>query len=794
MSVFQKTGKAKLTTIALLSSTAISGGAPVTAQDTADVSEDMVFEEIMVTATRRATTVQDVPYNISAVSGAAIERAKMIDTAELLRSMAGVTVADTGIRNAGVVSTIKIRGLNVDTSGRSDYAVMAAPTVASYINETPLFTNVLLRDLDHVEVLRGPQGTLYGSGALGGAVRYMTNKPELGEFSGTVSGTASTTKGSGGVSWSGDVILNVPLGDTLAARFVATRLDYKGLTDYVNLYDLDENGVPIAPNGILDPEGSFHTEKDADWAEVSFFRGSLLWQPSETFDVNFSYTRQSSETGGRRASAFGYSDGWGNPYGEYESGSVQTEPSEADVELGALEVNVDLGFATLTSSSSLYDTTGESVSENTGYYANVGWLTSFYYNHARPLATAARGYGDEAFIQEVRFVSNNDGPFNWVAGVYYQNQDKKATQQSYMRGSKAYVDALLGFDVPWVSGDQDWDYDAVLTSKEKAIFGEVTYDISDRLHLNAGIRHFKSDVTSVVHMELPWWVPADIVDVDKNVEENGTLFKFNLSYDMSDNDKVYGTFSQGYRRGGANAVPLAGWYGEDPAWESFASDTVDNFEIGFKGAKENFNYTVSAFLVKWQDPQINTSSTNGGFFVVANGGKATTKGVEVELSGAVTDNLNYVFGYGFVDSSLTSDFMAPDGRFIAGDGAVLPGVPKHSVNLALNYSRQISNSVMFYGHLDGYYQSSSQNSINADSAFYGATIPDFSIFNASGTFSWENIDLTVFIKNLFDARGVTGIYKSEWGGTRPDANYYGSGAKQDIALPRTVGIAATYNF
>lgn len=780
----------KATTLALMSTTALWSITPAVAQDQDD---DSLIEELIVTATRRATTVQDVPYNISAVSGQAIDANNMLDASELLRAMPGVAVADIGVRNAGVVSTIKIRGLNVDTAGKSDYAVMAAPTVSSYINDTPLYANVLLKDLDRVEILRGPQGTLYGAGALGGAVRYITNKPELGEFSGKVRGSLSKSNGSGGVNLNGDLVVNMPIGETIAVRLVGSYVDNAGISDYRNLYVLDAAGVPVAPDGILADTAEYERINDADYVETSFFRGSILFKPSEKIDVSLSYTRQSDEIGGRRASGLG-ADGWGVPYGKYELGSVQREVAEADVELGALEANVDLGFATLTSSSSLYETSGSSISENTGFYANVGWLGTWYYNYPRPLATPARGYGDEAFVQEARLVSNGDGPLNWIAGVYYQDQDKKATQQSFLVGLKAYADALYGFDVPWIAGDQDWDYDAVLNSKETAFFGEVTYDFSEQLHINAGIRHFSANVTSVVHMELPFWVPADIVDVEENVKENGTLFKINASYDFSENDKAYATFSQGYRRGGANAVPLVGWYGETADWLSYKSDTVDNFEVGVKGSHNGTNYTASVFYVDWKDPQINTTSTNGGFFAVANGESATSKGLELELSGPISESLRYSIGYAYVDSKITADFIAPDGRFIAADGSQLPGVPKHMVNVALDYERAINSNLMFFGHLDGYIQSKSQNSINADSGFYGATLEGFSLWNLSGTFSWNELSATLFVKNLLNEEGITGISKQEWGSPFAGSSYMGSGAQANIALPRTFGIVVSYNF
>ncbi len=142
------------------------------------------------------------------------------DPAELLRSVPGVTIVDRGDRNASVVNGIRIRGLNVDSSALGDYAVSAAATVSTYVNDTPIFSNFLLKDIERVEVLKGPQGTLYGSGALGGTVRYIMRAPELGTTDGQVSLTGSWVNGSSGFGYSADGVINVPLGDTARlARF-----------------------------------------------------------------------------------------------------------------------------------------------------------------------------------------------------------------------------------------------------------------------------------------------------------------------------------------------------------------------------------------------------------------------------------------------------------------------------------------------------------------------------------------------------------------------------------------------
>ena len=156
------------------------------------------LEEIVVTATRRETSVQDIPYNISAMSGDAMELLSVVDQYDVLRAMHGVTVVDRGYRNAGTVNSIVIRGLNVDNGLNGDIMLNAVPTVATYFDNTPVFANFILKDIERVEVLRGPQGTLYGSGSLGGTVRYMGYKPNSDAFEAKVALDYGQTSGSEG--------------------------------------------------------------------------------------------------------------------------------------------------------------------------------------------------------------------------------------------------------------------------------------------------------------------------------------------------------------------------------------------------------------------------------------------------------------------------------------------------------------------------------------------------------------------------------------------------------------------
>lgn len=765
---------------------------PATESDDND-STPVELDRVVVTAQGREEDILAVPYNISAVSGNTIEQQHILDTAELMRGMAGVTVVDRGPRNSSVVNGIRIRGLNVDSAALGDYAVSATSTVATYINNTPLFANFLLSDIERVEVLRGPQGTLYGSGALGGAVRYLLRQPELDYSGGWVSLSASNVEDSGGIGWSGSATYNLPVSDSVAMRFNVTRNDYPGVTDYRNVYQLDANGLPVAPNGVLDPTTEYRNVRDADFVRQSYGRAALLFKPNDSFDLTLSYMAQADRFGGRRGTSLG-SDGWGVPYDDLELGSVQLEPSARHVNLTALEANVDLGFATLTSSSSYYNHNGDITSENTGFYAQNGWLGAFYYNYPRPMASAVRGYGDKAFTQEMRLTSATGGSFDYVLGAYYQDQERFATQTSSLRGFKRWWDAAFpGFEAAVIS-DVDFDYRQDEQFKETALYGELTWHATDTLQFTGGFRHFRLDAETRVAQTTGLYSSIVASSLSRGDEsDSGTLFKANMSWFFTPGHQLYATVSEGYRRGGTNGIPTTGYFAEDPAWVSYESDTVRNHEIGVKGRVGSITYNADVFYVDWQDPQINTATTLWGFFAVQNGPEASTRGVELELAGSIGAGFNYNLGYTYTKAQLDDEAVSVDGAYVYGhEGDPLPGAPKHRFNAAGSYGIPLGRGLLTLSG-DAYYQSESQNALSLNPRFK-RTLEGFTIFNASATYSLDEWDITLWLKNLANEEGVTGIYTQQYMGTSPAQNYYGNGSKALVALPRTLGLTVSYRF
>jgi len=788
------------------------------AQDqTGDAEDDFMMEEIVVTATRRGQSVQDIPFNISAISGDYIAEAGLLDATELMREVPGVAIADGGARAAETNSNVMIRGINIDPNS-TDRTYLSAPTVSVYINETPMYANFVLRDIERVEVLRGPQSTLYGSGSLGGTVRYIMNRPDPEAFEAKVYGELSQTKGSDGYNWNADAMLNIPLSENSALRFSLGRVDEDGVIDYVNVYRTGPDGLPVAEGGdILNGDPVYYNEEDADTVEVNWARASWGWTPNDDLDLLLSFQWQEGEFGGRRQVTTA-DNGYGEPYGEYEHGSVVLEPASNDATLGALEIDYDMGFATLSSSTSYYDRGFESTSDNTGFYAaqEIGWAPGhswlYYYGYGgfrRPAIPAYRTANEDAWVQEFRLVSNSETSIDWVLGLYYLDQNGDSDQLTTVLGFQPWRDAS-GWANDFYGPSNDtfvWTYDKKF--KDLAVFGEVTFHASDSVDITLGGRYFDNKNTVASQTLLPIWIgsvfdfgEAPLIETEE--KDSDTLWKGNISWRINDEQMLYGTISEGYRRGGTNAAPV--WYPgcvrycNDPSYSTFDSDSVINYEIGLKGAMDRISYTISAFYIDWSDPQLNTATPSGAFYAVVNGTSATSKGLDAELSWAITDDLILRGGYAYVNAKLDEDLYVPIGnpdapaeRLEASAGNRLPGTPEHMVNLSLLHTYNMSNGLRWINRGSFYYQGESENSI-LDSDDWNTTLDAFSLWNFSTTLAGESWSASLFIKNAFNEEGTTAEFKDGYFVTRPADHYYGQGQKTFIARPRTIGASMTYWF
>ncbi|GGW91066.1 TonB-dependent receptor [Alteromonas halophila] len=800
-----QTKRFALTPLAVAMGAALCSQLALAQQNDDDAPDAGVVERIEVTSSRRVSTVEETPYNLSVINGSELSERNIVDTVEMIRSVAGVTAVDRGYRNSGVLNNIIIRGMNVDSSGNGDFALNAAPTVSSYVNDTPLFANFILKDIDAVEVLRGPQGTLYGSGALAGTVRYRMKRPELEYFNGSVKGAISQTDGSEGINQNYDALINVPVSDSVAFRANVGVIRNDGVVDYTNVYALNGEGDPVAEGGdVAEGDPVFRSVEDADTVDIDYGRASLLFEPSDTFSALVSYQWQSDDIGGRRQVTTGtnWVSGTEQAYDEYENGAIQLEPSERKVDLMALELEWNLGFATLSSSTSDYEHTGSSVSDNTGFYAQNNWFGWFYGGTPRPMASALRSYEDEGFSQEIRLVSEPGETFDWIVGAFYLDQQTRATQDSVMPGFSEWAQAS-GFDETLASWggtltDQDFLYRDNGEVKDLSVFGELTWHINTDLDLTVGLRRFDNEISNDTLIELPIYPGAS--EVTASTEESDTLFKANLSYDVSDEMMLYATVSEGYRRGGTSAVPLTGGFAENPEYLSYDSDSVTNYELGVKGNTGEVFYAVTLYRMDWDDPQLNVTTPNWGFYAAVNGESARTQGVEIETRGYITDNLEYGLQYAYTDAELTDDLYIPAGTqdspsevLRAVDGERLPSTSEHTFSANLQHYMEMEGEYYLLSRASAYYQSDSRNSLG-DNPVFDIMLPSFWIANLSTTLHATDWSATVYVKNVFNEEGVTGVLSEGYMGTDPEENFYGNASKSYITQPRTIGIAFQYQF
>ncbi|MEM8660650.1 MAG: TonB-dependent receptor, partial [Pseudomonadota bacterium] len=476
--------------------------------------ETPLLEEVVVTATRRAQSVQDVPYNISAIDGQQLKRAGITNMSELTKSIPGVSYVDRGVRSGAFSSGLAMRGISME-DGRLSLPLSTAPTVSTYVDETPLYANFYLSDVERVEVLRGPQGTLYGSGSLGGTLRFIHNKPSTEGLEVEASGDISQTENGDGINYTSGLMLNVPLTDTLAVRGNVGYTDNAGWIDAPALYVRDAGGVPelADPADPLSSPGLFQSQDGINSESTMNARVALRWMPTERFSAQLNYHRQKDESDGAPVQAVNLPG-----YGDYDSPSLLREPYDGDLELTSLELEYDLGFASVTTSLAHYESDQDFNTDATRLYLNFDFYAYSYGAMPRPAFTDYNENNDKSDVAEIRLTSQSEGPFDWVLGLYYMDQKTEVYNENYFPGYTDWADAcadaglfdcglgtplgtfnLIGL-VPGqnppsaeavgyqVSYDQNYLMDSRSEFTDKAAYGELTWNITDAWQITGGMR------------------------------------------------------------------------------------------------------------------------------------------------------------------------------------------------------------------------------------------------------------------------------------------------------------------
>ena len=433
--------------------------------------ERNTLQEVTVTATRRSVSAQDLPISITAVSGASLDAAGIEDIAALSHSMSGVNFTDKGPFNGVAGADLIIRGLNSETtSGGPAAASPVPPPVATYVDDTPLFVNLRLQDLDHVEVLRGPQGTLYGSGSLGGTIRFVQNAPDPDGFDAKVEAGLSDTAHTHVPNEDINGMLNLPITSTFAIRLNAGLTDDAGFINMPNLYALDASGVPTsAQPGNLFGDPVIIDKKGVNSYQYRTGRLAALWKPSDVLKVQFSYYYQTGSAAGYpyiATNLTGYNQPINPanlPTGTYTNPPALTQlynlplPSGIDqlsspenyadttrdlVNLAALSVEYDMGFATLTSASSWARHNNSTLGDETAEYENFpNFPQDLYGQNPRMLVVGSEGLLDKPWSQEIRLASKSGGFLEWVGGVFFKHQTQVIQEDDYYPGYNAFYAA-----------------------------------------------------------------------------------------------------------------------------------------------------------------------------------------------------------------------------------------------------------------------------------------------------------------------------------------------------------------
>lgn len=760
-----------------------------------------ILEEIIVTAARREVSILDASYAISAISGKDIQRNGIQDLSDLVRVIPGIAYLDQGPRVANNNNYIVIRGLNAtNQSGNADTPFLAQPAVSTYFGDIPIFANFQMADLNRVEVLRGPQATLYGSGSLGGTLRLIPNKPDTTETTFEVSADLSATSHSGEPSYDFSAVWNQPLNESSALRFAAGSRHLGGFIDAVARVDPDSNGFPIptGPTTWLEKPRQKDVNDSTEW----YFRAMGSYIVSENTDILLTWQHQDLDADNRQAQSTGFA--LSDIDEKYVHRVTYEEPLASDMDLFAIDIGINLGFATLSSSSSYTRSDTEWIRDATGLYQNAFyWYTNYYFPYTTTLTTGDSG--QEIFAQELRLVSNStDSNWDYVAGLYYLDQDFVVDELQFIPGLSDFIAndpftfavVVPPTDVTWIA-DRDWNF------TELAAFGELTYHISDRWQVTGGARVFRQTYDQLFVFQSPfcpslYYAPATCGDpggngittttqLSKNITDS--IFKANTSYDITDHSKVYFSFSQGFRHGGANAVPTTGPFPEEEGvYEDYDSDKANNWEIGYKGSvlDGRVSFSLSAFYIDWKNTQFDAFTERFAFSAVANGPDAISKGIEAELSGLLTDNWTYKLGYNFTRSEWDVDGAVGAQPLFKGDQ--LPGVPKHMASFSTDYYLPVS----FGGeqlwvadfHMDAFYRSSATTSPNIIWGNF-EVLDDFSVWNIAIDLQGKKWSLRAYIDNVFSEVGITG------GELESD---YLSYAFRFVQRPRTTGLRMKYKF
>jgi iron complex outermembrane receptor protein len=720
--------------------------------------------DIVVTATRRETSLQKTPMAITALSGQTLTNAGVTNIADYAKFVPSLRIQDNGPGQRRV----SLRG--VQTSGEA--------TVGVYYDDTPVTGSVgvssdaagrtadfTLFDVNRIEVLRGPQGTLYGASSMGGAIRVILNKPTQ-EYEGKVESQIADTKG-GGFGYFVQGMVNVPVvKDLVAVRAVLYRRDSEGYIDNTYLGRKNTNDYTATGGRVM-----------------------VRVTPSSNLTIDGSAMFENTDA---------YSASWNPAVGDYKAAAQVMLPYTDRSQIYNLTGKLDLGFASLTSISSYQHRRSAYAADDSYYIASYRTATrcaayvnastgggacsadqlTNYFGYIDGLSPAAIYYpgSTKDFTQEVRLSSSGTNLFDWTVGGFYQNRRNDVTSED-VRADKATGDII--------TPNQIFYRREIFDKLEQfAAFGEGTFHPTPTIGLTAGIRYFDYSKTVEGFTDIAWTLIGAPARPLSTVEssENGTLLKFNASWQATPDTMFYATASQGFRPGGANQV-----IGLSADLTPYRSDSLWNYEIGSKFTllDRKLTLNLAAYQIDWTNIQVSGRTTNGAFSFLSNAGAARIRGVEAEAFLRPTRGLQLTLSGNYIDPKLTEDQVNESVVAAGRAGDRIPFIPNWSGAVGAEYTTPVSNSLDFFARADVNYVGSSYSEFRPTNV-YRVKIGAYSLTNLRIGFDLKQSDagVYIFVNNLFDEVAINRASQSS------TANSYSATS----AAPRTIGLNVRKSF
>jgi iron complex outermembrane recepter protein len=725
------------------------------------------LQEVVVTAEKRDSTVQKTPISLTAITGADLQSQGITDLVEVAQQVPGVSFKTSGPGQ----TELEMRGLT-STGGES-------PTVGFYLDEASLTPPAMaqngkvvidpsLFDLNRVEILRGPQGTLYGAGSMGGTVKLVTNQPDLQHFDVNAQGVFSGTDG-GGFNHTENAMLNLPLAQGIAAlRIVGTNENISGWIDreVLNPFPLEVNNSTQRGNVAAAPVSQSFT--DSNWETLRGGRASLLVKPTDALSLDAGILYQSIHQGGPNTIDV--------PPGNevhYQPFDV-SEPFEDNFNLYTLTAKYDFdGFQVVSATASWtrHQLQTQDISEAMQDYIG-GFLGP---PAAFPFSTADGGLGagtiseddySRQVSEELRVASTGNSPWQWLGGAYYSSFHATSHVYSYYDG----FEALFGTN-------NLADNHRLLNIDQYALFGETSYEMPDHLKSTIGLRYYtyhSDSETSVSGVS----ANGTSATLASNAQNSGVTPKVNLAYIPDDNTTIYGTVSKGFRPGGPNSpIPPPC----TPAPEQFGPDSVWSYELGEKlrFAESRVSVNGAIYYEDWSNIQQQVAPPCGYKFTT-NAGKAKVYGAELEVAVIPVVGLTLTESVGYTHA--TNSTNLPEAGVVSGDR--LLDVPEVTSNTSATYRYPLPMSqpmsVLF--RLNNSYVDSIQ-----DITYARNTLPAYDLVNSRVGLEADHWSAMFFVDNLTNKVALL----SDTGALSANVSIFNRVATNQ---PRTYGVDLNYRF